>query len=245
MNHIVRVDCFNDDLPLYGDDYAVIAVDVMRSTTTAVTAVATGRRCFPVASIEGALRLASVLPNALLVGEQGGGMPYGFAFTNSPYEMHRRDYDLSRPAVLLSSSGTKLLCAAAERHATVYAACLRNARATAAWVAAHHTHVAIVGAGTRGEFREEDQLACAWIAATLVTHGFEAGALAAAIIERWQSAPVHLIADGKSAAYLRRSGQTFDLHFVLSHINDLDLVCALQNDEIVVADRVPIQEVAA
>src|SRR5205085_2034554 len=146
----------------------VVAIDVIRSTTTAVTAVASGRRCFPVATLEDARRLAGELPGALLVGEQGGDTPDGFDVTNSPWAIQNRDHDLHRPAVLLSSSGTKLLYAAARRHPHTYVACLRNAHATAEWIAAHHTKVAIVGAGTKGEFRDEDQLACAWIAANLV-----------------------------------------------------------------------------
>jgi phosphosulfolactate phosphohydrolase-like enzyme len=39
-------------------DWTVVGVDVIRATTTAVTAVAAGRRCFPVASLEEAVPLA-------------------------------------------------------------------------------------------------------------------------------------------------------------------------------------------
>lgn len=245
MDRIVLIDCFLQDLAPYDDDFAVVAVDVIRSTTTAVTAIATGRRCFPVPSLEAAFQTARALPGALLVGEQGGLMPHGFDFTNSPDAMQQRTHDLNRPAVLLSSSGTRLLWAAAQRHGAVYAACLRNARATAAWLAAFHSKVAILGAGTRGEFREEDQLACAWIAAPLVAQGFRPVAQAGAVIERWRPEPVDAIAAGKSAAYLRRSGQTADLDFVLSHVDDFDVVCALQDGEIVVPAPIRAAVVAA
>src|SRR5437764_9210822 len=86
----------------------VVGMDVIRATTTAVTAVAAGRRCFPVRSIEAAVPLAARLDNPLLVGELGGNMPYGFHLQNSPAEMDRR-VELERPVILLSTSGTRML----------------------------------------------------------------------------------------------------------------------------------------
>ena len=50
----------------------------------------------------------------------------------------------------------------------MYVACLRNYSALIAYLAAHHPMVAVIGAGSRGEFREEDQLCCAWIAEGLL-----------------------------------------------------------------------------
>ncbi|MGH2874174.1 MAG: 2-phosphosulfolactate phosphatase, partial [Solirubrobacteraceae bacterium] len=99
------------------DDWAVVGIDVIRATTTAVTAVAAGRRCFPVATLEQAVPLAARLDNPLLVGELGGNMPYGFHLQNSPTEMDRRA-ELDRPVILLSSSGTPLLTEAAARSRT-------------------------------------------------------------------------------------------------------------------------------
>src|SRR5947209_16344876 len=93
---------------------AVVGIDVIRATTTAITAVAAGRRCFPVPSLEAAVPLAARLDNPLLVGELGGNMPYGFHLQNSPAEM-ATPRDAARPVILLSSSGTGLLSAAAAR----------------------------------------------------------------------------------------------------------------------------------
>ena len=150
-----------------------MGIDVIRATTTAITAVAAGRRCFPVASIEAALPLAARLVNPLLVGELGGNMPYGFHLQNSPAEMDR-SVDLDRPVILLSSSGTGLLSAAAARSRT-YAACLRNAAAQARHLIATHERVLLLAGESRGEFRDEDRLCCARIAAPLLAAGFTAG----------------------------------------------------------------------
>ncbi len=83
--------------------------------------------------------------------------------------------------------------------------------------------MAVIGAGTRGEFREEDQLACAWIAAGLVEAGYRPRrphrrarrALAGRAGRRGRPS-------ARSADYLRRSGQLDDLDFILDHVDDLD-----------------------
>jgi 2-phosphosulfolactate phosphatase len=228
----VVVDCFPERAPAYVDGYAIVAVDVIRATTTAVTAVAQGRRCFPVPSVEAARALLPRLGDALLVGEQDGRMPPGFALNNSPADLAARG-DIARPVILLSSSGTRLIHAARGCEAT-YVACLRNAAAVARQLARQHARVAVLGAGARGEFRKEDQICCAWIAADLLDVGYKPGSRrTATIIERWRGASAGACADGKSAEYLRTSGQQRDLAFVLAHVNDLDTVCAVKEDEIV------------
>src|SRR5260221_14318061 len=165
MRKTVVIDCFPENLQNYKKGYAIVAVDVIRATTTDITGVALGRRCFPAPTLEAAVPLAARLPNPLLVGELGGSMPYGFDMNNSPADLEART-DIHRPMLLLSTSGTRLICGAAEGQA-MYVACLRNHSAQIAYLAAHHAAVAVIGAGSRGEFREEDQLCCAWIAAGL------------------------------------------------------------------------------
>jgi 2-phosphosulfolactate phosphatase len=71
----------------------------------------------------------------------------------------------------------------------VYAACLRNLTAQVARVAGRHEQVAVIGAGARGEFREDDQLACAWIAGGLVEAGYRPLGPTAELVGRWRDAP--------------------------------------------------------
>ena len=68
-----------------------------------------------------------------------------------------------QPIILLSTSGTRLI-AEAVRHGITYACCLRNAAAQARYLLAQDRDVLILGADSRGEFREEDQLCAARIA---------------------------------------------------------------------------------
>ena len=85
----------------------VVAIDVIRATTTAITAAALGHRCLLVASTEEALRAAGLgLPPPPLAGEIGGHKPDGFDLQNSPVEVPGEDDDRSRTIVLLSTSGT-------------------------------------------------------------------------------------------------------------------------------------------
>jgi 2-phosphosulfolactate phosphatase len=198
----------------------------------AATAVESGRRCFFAPSVEAAFLLAKHLDNPLLVGEMGGSMPYGFDINNSPVEIENRK-DISRPAIMVSSSGIPLLYSLRDCN-SVYVACLRNYGATVKHLAGLYSRVVVLGAPTRGEFREEDQLCCAWIAEGLIKAGFvPEDNKTAAIVNLWKDKPVTACGMGKSAEYLRRSGQIKDLDFILNHVNDLNTALSIKNDEIV------------
>jgi 2-phosphosulfolactate phosphatase len=214
--------------------WAIVGIDVLRATTTAVTAVAAGRRCFPVASIEAAVPLAARLHDPLLAGELGGNMPYGFHVQNSPVEMARRHH-LDRPVILLSTTGTRMLSDAAAC-GPAYVACLRNARAQAEWLIDRHDRVMLIAGESRGEFREEDRLCCARIARRLLEAGYEPdSAFVEELVNLWADAPDDSFLGGHSVRYLAETGQYHDVEFVLGHINDLDLVFELQRGELVVS----------
>lgn len=228
----VVIDFSPESVERYRSGYAVVAIDVIRATTTLATALAAGRQCYVAPSVERALARAARLDHPLLAGEFGGEMPCGFHITNSPAALSLRT-DVDRPMVLVSSSGTLLLhnahcCEAA------YVACFRNHEAVAEHVARRHSNVAVIGAGTKNEFREEDQICCAWIAGRLMQYGYVAqNAETERIVTRWRHAPAEACLVSNSVAYLRRSNQLDDLRFVLAHVNDLDAVFALNDDEAV------------
>jgi 2-phosphosulfolactate phosphatase len=114
-----------------------------------------------------------------------------------------------------------------------YVACLRNYKAVAAHIGRRHERIALLGASTQGEFREEDQLCCAWIADELARFGHQPeNQRTLNLIEQWRRAAVRACASGNSAAYLRRSGQLDDLSFILAHVNDVPLACRLVNEEV-------------
>lgn len=232
MRNSVVIDCFQENPEIRREGYAIVAIDVIRATTTAVTAVASGRRCFPVPSVEAAKLMKSKLTNPLLAGEVGGYMLEDFEVNNSPAEIAMRT-DIERPLILLSSAGTKLIHAARESNFT-YLACFRNYSTLAQHLIDRYSKVVLIGAGTRGEFREEDQICCAWIARQLIGAGYEPeNARTTQIVDVWGAAPEDACLCSKSAEYLRRSGQTRDLDFTLSHINDLPFVYMMKDNEVV------------
>ncbi len=232
MNKRVVIDCFPESAALYKRGYAIVAVDVIRASTTIVTALSTGRRCFPVPTVEAARVVSARLSKPLWAGELGGDVPAGFEMNNSPVELARRT-DTSRPLILLSSSGTRLIHESREADAA-YVGCLRNYVCLAQYIAGRHPHVAIIGAGSRGNFREEDQMGCAWIAAELLKFGYRPeSSRTEEIVEIWSSKQPGAIVHGKSADYLRRSRQEADLSFILNHIDDLDVVTKVRGEEVI------------
>jgi 2-phosphosulfolactate phosphatase len=232
----VTIDCFPESAARYRN-YAVVAVDVVRATTTAISAVATGRRVFVAPTIDAARELTTELGNAFLVGEQKGIMPPGFELNNSPVELLERT-DLERPVVLLSSSGTKL-CYEASLCDAAFLACFRNYISVAVHLAESFPKVAVIGAGSRGEFRPEDQMCCAWIAESLVQLGYvPVGDETSEIIRRWSGMPLEAWTASKSVAYLRESGQLADLKFILDHTADLTTAFTMRGSEVIMGNSV-------
>jgi 2-phosphosulfolactate phosphatase len=244
VDRVVRITSAIDELPQDGEGDAAVVVDVIRSTTTAITAVTTGRRCFPVATIDEAVERAKSIPEPLLVGELGGTMPYGFDVTNSPAAIAER-LDTWRPMVLLSTSGTQLMRDPGRR-GPVFVACLRNYSVMATHLLERHRTITLVGAMTRGEFREEDQLCCAWIAELLVAEGYRPTGQTSEIIDRWRGAPAEALTASKSCTYLRDTGQVRDLDFILGHVDDVDEVFRIRRGEVIrwsedLSGRVPLE----
>jgi 2-phosphosulfolactate phosphatase len=232
MRNSVFIDCFPESVARYRHGYAVVAIDVVRATTTAITVAASGRRCFPVPTVEAALRLAGRLPNALLAGEQGGIVPSAFEANNSPTELLARNSN-ERPVVLLSSSGTRL-CHEASKCDVAFLACLRNYHSVARYLT-QYPAVAVIGAGTRGQFREEDKMCCAWVAESLLQLGFIAGnRYTLEIVKGCSRIAVDSWIGNESAAFLRASGQEADLDFILKNVANLDAPFELRNGEVVI-----------
>jgi 2-phosphosulfolactate phosphatase len=230
-NRRVSIACFHGQMNGFvgSGDNAIVAVDVIRATTTAVTAVALGRRCFLVPTLQAATILRDRLDHPLVAGELGGEMPAGFDLTNSPSAIAQRA-DVWRPMILLSTSGTQLVCAAS---GNVYLGCLRNSGALVEHLTRHHENVMILGAGTRGEFREEDQLCCAWLASGLVEAGYEVlDQPTLDVIDEWAGRPAEALVGGKSTDYLRDTDQLHDLRFILEHIDDLNCIVYREGEEL-------------
>jgi 2-phosphosulfolactate phosphatase len=232
MKGTFAIDYLPESATRYVAEYSIAAIDVIRATTLAATAVAAGHPCYFAVSVEEARAIAGTLTNPLLAGELDGDMPPGFHMNNSPAQL-LLEQDRRRPIVMLSSSGTKLLRnASACGH--VYIACLRNFAAVAQHMIERHDRIAVNGAGSRGEFREEDQLCCAWIGRELLAAGYRPeNASTERLIELFGDVGPSVCTMGASAAYLERTAQLADLDFILSHVNDLRSVFKLEGRQVV------------
>lgn len=245
MKPSVVIDCFPASVFRYQSGYAMVVVDVIRATTMAITGVSLGRRCFVADTLEAARCVANTLSHPLLTGELGGDVPPGFDMNNSPALLAKR-HDLHRPMVLLSSSGTNLICNASRCATEVQLACFRNFTAVARQSAGEHGRIAVIGAGSRNEFREEDQMCCAWVAELLMQSGYvaETGSTRE-IVRRWSGASPSACMISNSVGYLRRSNQLYDLDFILSHIDDVQDSFTVQRGEVVTAAKCAVAQEAA
>lgn len=241
----VVIDCFPGTVSRYSDDHRIVVVDVIRATTLAITAVASGRRCIVARDPAEAVAIRDRFGDGILAGELGGKLPDGFDMNNSPAELELRT-DTDRPLIMVSTSGGPLMVEAGALDGGGGVACLRNFRAVAQSLIGSHPRVAIIGAGSRGEFREEDQMCCAWIGELLMGAGYAPETEETLqIIERWSGLPATACEISNSVGYLRRSGQLHDFDFIVNHVNDLDVGCTIEGNEVVAGSAVPRASTAA
>lgn len=139
-------------------DKVVIVIDTLFATTTIVAALVHGaREVIPVVGPHEALELAQASkadPRPLLAGELNGEALPGFALP-TPQALTSMDIG-GRTVVYSTTNGTVALRSAKGAHA-VYAACLRNARATVLHGSRHEGRtVLLLCAGSAGAFNVED-----------------------------------------------------------------------------------------
>ena len=134
-----------------------LVIDVLRASTTMVTALANGCQALvPVAEVDEARRRVATMPGALLAGERGGDPPEGFDLGNSPLEFTRERVG-GRTIVFTTSNGTRALLAA--RPATaVGVAGFTNLSAASEWALGQGRSIVLVCAGELGARSTEDEV---------------------------------------------------------------------------------------
>ena len=148
-----------------------VVFDVLRATSTMLTALAHGARAiYPVRTVPEARELRLRLPDALLGGERHGLRLEGFDLGNSPLE-YTAERVAGRDIVMTTTNGTVALQACAGA-ATVHAGALLNLEALAARLGSPPSTpevLYLVCAGSGPRFALEDGLAAAALLSRLRT----------------------------------------------------------------------------
>ncbi|HOQ39015.1 MAG: 2-phosphosulfolactate phosphatase [Fervidobacterium sp.] len=132
---------------------ACVVIDVLRATSTIVTALANGAiEIVPVLNLEDTVEYSQ--KGYLTAGERGGVKPGGFALGNSPLE-YSVDTVRGKKICLTTTNGTKALIYAKELSKNIYVASFLNASSTAEELR-RYEKIAIVCAGNNGDISYED-----------------------------------------------------------------------------------------
>jgi len=143
-----------------------VVIDVIRATSTIVTALANGaRKIKPVASVEEAFALKEQNPKALLTGERGGQPLPGFDLGNSPEDFtpeRVKGHDI----IMTTTNGTQALAACVGAK-LVFTASLLNLEAVATRLREIGPPWIIVCAGCNGAFGVDDAIVAGALAEAL------------------------------------------------------------------------------
>lgn len=142
---------------------SVVVIDMLRATSVIVTALSNGcRRVIPVLTVEEALHIASKDKNEyLLGGERKAVKIEGFNFSNSPLE-YTKEIVRGKSLIMTTTNGTRAI-KGAEGAKNIFIGALINAAAVAQKLAEIDEDVAIVNAGTYGQFSMDDFICSGYI----------------------------------------------------------------------------------
>ncbi len=134
----------------------VIVIDVLRASSTIVTALSQGfSAVIPVETAGQALALRD--EHSILVGERFCKKHPSFDLNNSPTSLCENEYP-GKQLIISTTNGTRAIQKAERAHALLIG-CLLNATATVKHALSYHLDITLYCAGTREEFALEDGLA--------------------------------------------------------------------------------------
>jgi 2-phosphosulfolactate phosphatase len=214
----------------------IIVVDVLRCSSTIITALANGaREVVPVKTVQEARRLFREDANRILAGERGGVKPLGFKLGNSPREFSPEKVR-GKSIILTTTNGTKAIALAKKAKLTLIGAFLNaGAVAKAAFKRAEGAGISIVTAGTKGKFSLEDFICAGLIVGNFPKGEVELNDAAYASTLAWREASKKLnqvVRNGYHAKYLERISLGEDIDFCLS-VDLYDVVPYCKGDKVI------------
>jgi 2-phosphosulfolactate phosphatase len=197
----------------------VIVIDVLRTTTSIITAISSGASSvIPTETLKEAYQLRKRHPDYLLVGERNGLKPRGFDFGNSPQELASKEI-CGKNLIITTTNGTKALIGS-KRAKWVLSGGFLNAGAVAKKAIEisdeEQMGVSFVLAGEEDRFSLEDFLCSGAIVERFPrshAHLSDETLAAMAAFRQIRSNLCESIAEGKHAKHLIELGLRRDIEF--------------------------------
>ena len=204
-------------------DKTVVAIDVLRASTTIITALHNGaREIIPVTTVESAVKLSAQLAGdiVLLGGERGGKMIQGFSLGNSPAE-YTAEKVKGKSIVFSSTNGSQVM--ANSRYAREMAVCgFVNMAQVVNFLRERPRDFILACAGTNGAFSLEDSVCAGMVIQSLLKDDsldiiLSDGALAAHTLYRSHGKNIlKLLRSTEHGRYLQEIGFENDLKLCAS-----------------------------
>jgi|SRR5271170_5524405 len=210
----------------------VVVLDVLRASTTMVTALANGAREIRLfEDIDSVLAAKKTTPPPVLTaGERGCVKVPGFDLGNSPAEF--ATHVIGGATVLLSTTNGTRAATAVQSAAKIFIGCLLNAGATAKVLLERidSGHTLLVAAGTNGEMALEDVLGAGAIVWHLLDQTYRADLPLSD--SAWMAYHVFIAARPRLGAALRLGAGGINL-IESGFEDDIDLCAALDSKPVV------------
>jgi 2-phosphosulfolactate phosphatase len=229
-------------------DKTVIMIDVLRASTTIVSAFAVGcNAIIPAEEVADAFALQKKDESLILCGERQGKKPQGFQLGNSPLEYNREAVG-GKKLVYTTTNGTRALLAS-QGASNVLIGSFVNLRAAVHKALSLANDIIILCAGREGAFSFEDAF-CAGLMVDAVNSsvcnleiedgarwGFYAVKSMKGVLDNLTDSQIHsVIANTKHGQYLNSIGLQDDLAFCARQ-NIFDIVPEYKSGEIAEYDR--------
>ena len=205
----VEIDLLSDrDLTLT----TVVVFDVLRATSTYVTALANGAtEIYPVASIPEALELKEFMPRALLAGERRGVRFDGFDLGNSPLDYRK----LGSEAIISLTTNCCAALRACANAGWVLVGSLLNMGALVSLLKADEPEdLLLVCAGTVREPALEDLFTAGMLCSQFPEAACsDAARITASVFRKYQEDPIHCLHESRKGRTLMADSQREDIRW--------------------------------
>jgi len=196
--------------------HTAVVFDVMRATSTELTALANGAECIvPVQSLEEALEKKRADPSVLLGGERNSFKPEKFDLGNSPVE-YTPQVVRGKRIVHTTTNGTLALASCAHSKAVYLGTLLNLSALTEQILLLAPDSLLLVCAGTHSHFALEDGIAAGALVAKLLSAKPKLAPGARACLSIWRSVeanPAQALAVTRNARRLKEVGLTKDVDY--------------------------------